>query len=200
MTKLSNVCATLFEKMRVGLLAGVSAAIMSSICFVAMAGVDAERAERPRICTDRGCESGFFVNIPKTFVWRTGIYRFEFQLDQRMIICQSRSVDSSPVCNTRGVEVMIGHATETGFEGYSFRQRDPALPPEEDSSVQLPVNRNGFAYIRVDGKPTWARVSVSFNGKLVAFGEAKVKYSPEYPNGKECGAGCVQGYLTLSLK
>lgn len=134
-----------------------------------------------RPCTERGCESGFSIEVQPGAGWAAGAYTWEIDLEGHRITCEG-TLPLRP-CGERSVQctshdVMIAEsgcalpAAQQAFPGVSFDQN---LCPER---VHVTLKRGADVLFEQDFRPEYRRVEA---------------------NGPGCGPVCLQSRATLNV-
>lgn len=134
-----------------------------------------------RPCTERGCESGFSLELQPNAGWAAGAYTWAIDLDGHRITCEG-ALPLRP-CGERSVQctshdVMISEsgcalpAAQQAFSGLSFDQN---LCPER---VHVTLKRGADVLVDQDFRPEYRRVEA---------------------NGPGCGPVCLQARATLNV-
>jgi hypothetical protein len=137
-------------------------------------------ASTPRACTQMGCDSGLFIEIPASHRWKKGAYRFEFLMDGKKLTCSGRLPlrpcdEPSVECDDDGVHIAA-------------------------SGCALPPSQHGFGDILVDSLPKSMELKVFHNKREIGAAKGTPAYESLFPNGKDCGPECRQGRLQLKFR
>ena len=135
-------------------------------------------------CTMMACLNGLFIDIPASYHWKTGSYRFDFEIDDKKVTCKGKLPLKS--CN----EPSIVCNGKSKFPEILIMESGCALPP----------NAQGFGQIQISEFPQKIKLTIFHNEKKIG----KIKSTPDYlvtknPNGKNCGDPCKQATIKLKL-
>ncbi|MGZ3694336.1 MAG: hypothetical protein ACXWQO_09145 [Bdellovibrionota bacterium] len=133
-------------------------------------------------CTELGCAyNGLFVAIQKDYVWKSGDYKFVFNLDGKSSVCRGKLPLSS--CDARASVKCEDPRISIGAVGCAV---DPSL--------------QGFDRIVIAGKPQRVSLEVFRGLQEIGSSLSSPEYFESYPNGKECKPVCTQGQMQIRLR
>jgi hypothetical protein len=137
-------------------------------------------------CTRIGCESGVSIELEKSSSWKKGVYRFEFKLDDKKIIC-SGSLPLKP-CEWPSVQCKS--------DGPQYQDLPISIG---ESGCALPKDQHSFGPIMIRSTPQKLALQIFFQNKLLGKIESVPVYKTVYPNGEKCGPKCTQAQLNLKF-
>ncbi|HEX5660204.1 MAG TPA: hypothetical protein VFX59_23580 [Polyangiales bacterium] len=135
--------------------------------------------EHGKVCTELGCESGFSVVFQPKAPWPEGSYRFQFDVDGRMVTCTGKLPLRS--CSHRN----------------AMCDGDVVLA---ESGCDLPAASHSFWSVSFSGFPREIKAAAFLEGKPIGDATLKPKYARSQPNGPGCGPVCCAASDELQLR